>query len=139
MEQEKNHAFADQPVTISENEKVTTAAKVMHEMKIGCLIVVNQQQSMVGILSERDILRWTATARPESYGARAKDIMSRQIVACEIGASSEEMRNMMTCHKIRHLPIVEKGVPIGVISIRDLPIQKQPAGLLGKIAQLFIH
>jgi CBS domain-containing protein len=107
-------------ITVGQHERVTIAAQVMHENGVGCLVVVGDDQIMVGIVSERDILRWISTGTPESFSAKVKDIMATHVVACAPGTSIEEAHRLMVLHGIRHLPVVEDWIAVGMISSRDV-------------------
>lgn len=106
--------------TIGQNDRVTQAAKVMHANGVGCLAVVDDRGMLVGIVSERDILRWVGTGTPASFGQRVSDIMTTNVVSCDTGVSLEQAGRLMHQHGIRHLPIVENGRPVGMISARDV-------------------
>ncbi|MDD4891357.1 MAG: CBS domain-containing protein [Phycisphaerae bacterium] len=107
-------------VTIRQGDRVTEAAKIMHVNGVGCLAVVDDTALMVGIVSERDILRWIGTGDPDSFSQRVGDIMTTNVVFCNAAVSLEQARYLMHRNGIRHLPIVENGRPVGMISARDL-------------------
>ena len=106
--------------TIGQDDRVTQAARVMHANRVGCLAVLGDHEALVGILSERDILRWLSTGTAQSFSARVKDIMTRQVVTCAPGITQEDALRLMVQHRIRHLPVVENGRLVGMISSRDL-------------------
>lgn len=107
-------------VTISMNARVTMAAQIMHQNRVGCLVVVDDDGDLVGVVSERDILTWVSAASPSSYSAQVADIMTTNVITCTAETSPEEAREIMVRHRIRHLPMVEGGKPVGMLSIRDL-------------------
>lgn len=107
-------------ITISQYSRVTEAAKVMHEARVGCLVAVDDGGQMVGILSERDILDWISCATPSTYMQRVCDVMTRDVLTGEPGMSLDAARERMTANGIRHLPLVHRGVPVGMISLRDV-------------------
>ena len=106
--------------TVSAGARVTKAAWIMVENGIGSLVVVNEFHEVVGIVTERDILRWTSAATPESHFAKVSDIMSDEVITCGPDAPLEEAHRIMAQHRIRHLPVVDDGKPVGMISVRDV-------------------
>ncbi len=107
-------------VTVYQHQRVTKAAQVMQEHRVGCLVVVDEQEKMVGIVSERDILKWVASASPTSFRQRVEDIMTRNVVYVSPNTPACDARQLMQQNNIRHLPIVDNGRPVGVLSIRDV-------------------
>ena len=107
-------------ITIHAEQRVSSAARVMTDNHVGCLVVVDGQEAMVGIVTERDILRWVGNASPETYSALVGDIMATEVVSCEPGTPIEEAHRIMVEHGVRHLPIVEDGAPVGILSSRDV-------------------
>jgi CBS domain-containing protein len=107
-------------VTILQHERVSEAARRMYENRIGCLVVVDDGGCLVGIISERDILGWVGKATPETYRQRVLDVMAREVVTGEPGIGLQEAQERMSRNGIRHLPLVSKGIPVGMVSLRDV-------------------
>ena len=108
-------------VTIGPNETILAAIHKLIEHDRGSLPVCNNKGELVGIISERDIVR-KALTRPDAsmQKLRVKDVMSTQII---IGSPDDDLSYaiiVMKEKKIRHLPIVDKLKVIGMISMRDL-------------------
>jgi len=110
----------DNLLTISENSTATEATKKMNEYNVGCLVVLDSTGKFTGVLSERDMLvKILAESRcPDKI--LTKDIMSINPVFCKSDTTIAKVELLMAEHKIRHVPIVEKGIPIGMISSRDV-------------------
>ncbi|HOJ26608.1 MAG TPA: CBS domain-containing protein [Candidatus Saccharicenans sp.] len=104
--------------TISPEATVYEALKIMADKDIGALIVVENDQ-VVGIISERDYARKVMLRGKSSLDTPVKDIMSTEIYYVEPEVSAEECMALMTEKRIRHLPVMENGKLIGVISIGD--------------------
>lgn len=104
--------------TISPEATVYEALKIMADKDIGALIVVQNDQ-VVGIISERDYARKVMLRAKSSLDTPVKDIMSTEIYYVEPEVSAEECMALMTEKRIRHLPVMENGKLIGVISIGD--------------------
>ena len=113
-------AHSCEVVTVSQLDRVTDAARIMHDHRVGCLVVLDDAETMVGVVSERDILCWISLATPEAYFQRVRDIMTADVVSASAGTPLEEARELRMANGVRHLPVLENGTPVGMISIRDL-------------------
>jgi diguanylate cyclase (GGDEF)-like protein/putative nucleotidyltransferase with HDIG domain len=111
-------------VTVRQNESITAAAAKMLNEKIGCLIVVDDNGKLTGLLTERDISNWVAETPDSIDKIPVSQIMTSQIISCPPGTATDKARELMNSHKIRHLPIVEDGVAVEILSIRDLMQQQ---------------
>jgi len=107
-------------LTIEADANVVTAAKRMCENQIGCLLVVDSARRAKGIVTERDILNRVVARTANPAAVRVRDIMTASLVSCRLDTPISTARRMMAEHNIRHLPIVEDGVPQGMISSRDI-------------------
>lgn len=106
-------------VTVEETETVLEAVRVLVARNIGSLVVTEGPRPK-GILTERDILRLTSRA-PEALGSiRVGEAMTRDMITATPDDRLREMMDTMTENRIRHLPVVEDGRLVGIISIGDL-------------------
>jgi CBS domain-containing protein len=99
--------------------KLSAAIKMLGERKIGAVLVMSQGR-VEGILSERDIVRVLG-----ERGARVLDepvsvVMTRKVVSCRQSDTVASIMEMMTIGKFRHLPVVDEGMVVGLISIGDI-------------------
>jgi CBS domain-containing protein len=95
-------------------------AKLLHANSIGAMPVCELGMRMVGIVSERDLVRtFATTAWSELQHLRARDIMTTQVVTCSPDDTMQTAQALMRRHHIRHVPVVEAGRVIGTLSIRD--------------------
>ena len=95
---------------------------VVHRMKlerIGAVVVSPDGKSIVGILSERDILRALAEHGAALLELKAEDLMTREVTTCGREDTLQNVMARMTHHRIRHLPVVEQGELVGIVSIGD--------------------
>ena len=100
---------------------ISNAALLLSDQSIGVAAVIDQEDGMVGILSERDITRGLAEYGAELVNLRVDQLMTRKIVSCTPDTSIEDAIDLMHDNGIRHLPVVEDGNHlIAMISIRDL-------------------
>ena len=109
-------------IAISQYERIVDAARLMHENRVGCLVVATDEsdETMVGVISERDILGWISNATPATYFQQIREIMTRDIVSCQPDTPASESLAQMKRHHMRHMPIVEDGKAVGMLSVRDL-------------------
>ena len=98
---------------------VTTALALLAEHNIGALIVVDDRNLPVGILSERDIIRRLA-ADPSATEKRVTDLMTRDVVTGTPADDIEAVLQLMTSRHFRHLPIIDEGALVGMVTIGDL-------------------
>ncbi|MHC4455705.1 MAG: diguanylate cyclase [Planctomycetota bacterium] len=110
----------DNLLTIKENTTVAEAARKMSDNHIGCLVVFDAKDKFIGVLSERDMLSKVLATSLSPDNVLVKDIMTTKPISCKMEASISEAEQLMAEHKIRHIPIIEKGKPIGMVSSRDL-------------------
>jgi len=101
------------------NESVMSALRMMADKDIGCVLVM-QGEAIAGIVSERDCARRVVLAEKPADTTRISEIMVRSVITADLSHTFADCLRLMHQHKIRHLPVVENGRPITVISIRDL-------------------
>ena len=101
-------------------ETVLTATQRMNEHSIGALLVMDQGR-LVGIFTERDVLRRVVAAEVAPATVRVGDVMTTNIACCTTDTSIDDVRNIFKQHRVRHLPVVNaQGDVQGLISIGDL-------------------
>jgi CBS domain-containing protein len=106
-------------VTISHSSNVLDAVRVMVDRNIGSLVVMEGQRP-VGIVTERDVLRFTAGAPESLTEVGLTEIMTRDMITAEPRDRLAAMMDVMTEKRIRHLPVIESDRLVGIISIGDL-------------------
>ena len=105
--------------TIGPAAPVVDALRLMAEKNIGALVVVDNE-AIVGIVSERDYARKVTLMSRSSADTPLRDIMSTAVVFVRPEHSSEQCMALMTEHRLRHLPVVQGGTLLGIVSIGDL-------------------
>jgi CBS domain-containing protein len=106
-------------VTISPERTVPEAVQLLVEHNIGGVVVMDGG-SLVGILTERDILRLTARSPGTMSGLTVAEAMTRTVVTGSADDDMVDVMGLMTDHRIRHLPILDQGRLSGIVSIGDL-------------------
>ena len=107
-------------LTIDKNEQISTLASLLKKHNIGCLIVLDTDaNNPVGIVSERDLVKNFKEILNREISL-VKDIMTSNIISCDLSVSSKELMEVMTKKKIRHLPIIDNHKLLGIVSIGDV-------------------
>jgi CBS domain-containing protein len=99
--------------------KLSAAIKTLAERKIGALLVMDKGH-IEGILSERDIVRVLSERGASVLDEPVSNVMTRKVVSCRQSDTVSGIMEMMTLGKFRHLPVVEDGKVVGLISIGDV-------------------
>ena len=106
-------------VTIAGDAPVRSAVALLVANNIGALVVVDAAGAPQGILSERDIIR--ESSRDDGlYERRTADVMTRTVVYGSLGDDVDAVLHAMTTHHFRHLPILDNGALVGIVSIGDV-------------------
>jgi CBS domain-containing protein len=105
--------------SISPEAPVIDAIRMMAERRVGALLVM-EGACLAGILSERDYARKIVLQGRSSKDTPVRDIMSAEVVSVSPQHNTDQCMQLVTDSRIRHLPVVEDGQVIGVISIGDL-------------------
>jgi CBS domain-containing protein len=113
----------------SKGRAVTTArpetslkdiAEKLAVKKIGAIVIVGEGGRVAGIISERDLVRVIADKGPQALMLTASDVMTRSVVTCEEAHTLDELMEIMTSGRFRHVPVVESGALVGLVSIGDV-------------------
>jgi len=107
-------------VKITQDSKIAAAASTMTEAKIGALLVEDGAGKIVGILSERDIVRGMGPHGADLHDVEVSELMTRNLIRCSPSDTVNEAMAMMTDRRIRHLPVFDGEELVGFISIGDL-------------------
>ena len=108
-------------ITLQETGTISSAVEKLTEYNIGAIPIINEANELTGILSERDIVKALAK-RPfgKLYESSIKELMTSPVISCDKSILSDSLMELMTKNKIRHVPILEKKKPIGIVSIGDV-------------------
>lgn len=109
-------------VTVTPDTTVSEAAKILKRSRIGALVVSNDGTDVQGILSERDIVNTMAdpTKRTGMLEKPVSNLMTREVLTCELQDTVQKCMALMTDRRVRHLPVIEGDRMIGLISIGDV-------------------
>lgn len=106
--------------TVRPEISLEDAAKVMTARGIGCVVVVDKPGQVAGILSERDIVREIALRGTGRMQARVSEAMTHNVHVCSPDETIDELLGEMTVRRFRHIPVVDHGELVGIVSIGDV-------------------
>lgn len=106
-------------ISVKPSDPVTDAVKLLSEKRIGTVVVSSDGNALDGILSERDIVREIGNRGVGCLTGPVSDMMTAKIVTCTPSHTALEVLEMMTEGRFRHLPVMDDGKMIGLISIGD--------------------
>ena len=108
-------------ISISENKTIYNAIELLAKNNIGALPVLNNKMELCGIISERDIIRQISNNLYINFKkSYIKSIMTTLVITINKNIRSEDIMDIMSKNKIRHIPIVENKLLIGIVSIGDV-------------------
>ena len=101
-------------------ETVAAAARLLNYQRIGAVLVRDAKDNVVGVISERDIIRGIAVNGARALDMEVRELMTREVVSCKPTDTISEVMRVMTTRRFRHLPVMEDGALKGMISIGDV-------------------
>lgn len=106
--------------TVTPDDTLAAVAAMLHTRGVGAFVVTNRAGGLAGIISERDIIRALAVGGEGVMLKPASDYMTRDVIVAQPSERVEDLLNRMTDRRIRHLPVMDGGHLIGIVSIGDL-------------------
>jgi CBS domain-containing protein len=106
--------------TIVPDKTLGEAASLLSQHKIGALVVIGADRRVTGILSERDIVKAVSAGGAAALEEKISARMTREVVTCGPHDTMAELMGRMTAGRFRHLPVIENGRLVGIISIGDV-------------------
>jgi CBS domain-containing protein len=107
-------------VTVKPDAALSEAIGKLVNHKIGALPVCDFKGKLVGIVSERDILKWIHRGNIETGNTRVRDVMTREVILGDPEDDIENILKAMTEKGVRHLPVMSGGAVVGILSLRDV-------------------
>ena len=106
--------------TLTDKDTLKTASERFQKYNVGAMPVLNEEnKTVIGILSERDLARHICRDEFKS-GLLVNEIMTKNIISCNLNNSVTELMEIISSHKIRHIPIIEEKKLLGIVSIGDV-------------------
>ena len=113
-----------QVVTVTPEQTLASVASILTENRIGAAPVVDHSGRLVGIISERDLVRGIAERGPAALSMPNQQLMTKEVSTCAPGDQVVTLMEVMTNRRIRHLPVVQGGGLAGIVSIGDVVKQR---------------
>lgn len=123
--------------TVFPNQTIKEAVQLMESHNVGGLVVLNRAGEIQGILTERDLIRYAAKENP-SFSTQVKFIMTTKVIIGVLQDDIDAVAHTMTEKRFRHLPIVEDGKLVGILSIGDV-VKAQRDRYVGELQTLQIQ
>jgi CBS domain-containing protein len=133
MSQTVEQIMTTNPRTVNADDTVLQAAQVMRDNDIGDVIVVDDGQ-VTGIVTDRDIAVRAVAEGRDPGSTTVGEIATTGVQAIEPDASVDDALSKMREHDIRRLPIVKNGRPVGIVSLGDLAVEREPDSTLADIS-----
>ncbi|MCA0274700.1 MAG: CBS domain-containing protein [Proteobacteria bacterium] len=110
--------------TIGPNVQLSEAVRTLAEHRIGALVVTNGDRKIVGILSERDVVRVIGKEGAAALDKSVRDVMTPKVKICNESHTVNQVMEIMTNGRFRHLPVERDGYLYGIVSIGDVVKQR---------------
>ena len=109
----------DSVFTVGPSDTIAAVAALLNSRRVGALVVLDAER-VVGIVSERDVVRAVADAGAAALGQPVSGVMTRDVLFAQSGETVDSLLSRMTDRRIRHLPVCQKDRLVGIVSIGDL-------------------
>ena len=107
-------------VTTTKDNSLLDIAKLLAQHGIGCIVIEGDNGKVAGIVSERDLIRAIGQAGAKVLKEPVSDFMTKTVVTARETDTIDRLMSEMTTHRFRHMPVVERGRLIGLVSIGDV-------------------
>ena len=111
-------------ITVQADAPIAEAVRALNQHRIGAVVAVAKNGAVAGILSERDVVRNLGDDPGALMKRPVSDIMTTKVISCGRATGVSELMEQMTRYRIRHIPIVEDGELVGIVSIGDVVKRK---------------
>jgi len=123
------------PLTVDVSARVSDAAQIMRDYNVGDVMVMRPDGSLCGIVTDRDLTLRVLAAGYDPKQMKVEDVCTDQVSAIDSAQPVAEAVAMMRDHAIRRLPVVDDGRLVGVVSLGDLAMERDPKSALADISE----
>ena len=113
-----------QVVTVAPHQQIASVVRLLVVNRIGAAPVVDEHGRLIGIISERDIIRGLSESGAAVLTHAAEQLMTREVRTCSPTDPIVELMEVMTNQRVRHLPVITNGAMDGIVSIGDVVKQR---------------
>ena len=135
MSQTISQVMTANPRTIQETASIMEAAQIMREDDIGDVIVVRADESVCGIVTDRDLVVRALAEGADPRSATLVDVCSHEVVSISSGDPVDQALPLMREHNIRRLPVIDGSRLVGIVTLGDLAVERDPKSALADISK----
>ncbi|MGH7337902.1 MAG: CBS domain-containing protein, partial [Myxococcota bacterium] len=121
------------PIMLSERQTATDAAKMMQECDVGDVLVCDEDGRLRGIVTDRDLVV-RCLAEGQNGSTSLRDLCTSDITTLSPDATVDDAVSLMSDRAVRRIPVVENGELVGIVSLGDLALERDPESALGQIS-----
>jgi CBS domain-containing protein len=133
MVQKVHEVMTDAPVTVTSQTTLTDAARLMREHDIGDVLVMDDSQ-LSGILTDRDIVVRAVADAHDPDATTVGEVCSRDLIDVSPNDDADRVLLLMRARSLRRVPVVEEGRVVGILSLGDMAVERDPQSVLADIS-----
>lgn len=130
-----NEVMTKDPLSVAEDAPVSEAARIMRDANIGDVLVTRPDGSVCGIVTDRDLALDVIAEGADPASMTVRDVCSHRIESVASGDPVDRAVSMMRDQAIRRLPVIDDGELVGIVSLGDLAMERDPSSALADISQ----
>jgi CBS domain-containing protein len=135
MSQTISQVMTPDPWTVQEQAPIREAARIMRDADIGDVIVVRSDGSVCGIITDRDLVVRAVAEGADANTAPVADVCMHSVVSISSGDPVDQALPLMREHNIRRLPVIDDSRLVGIVTLGDLAIERDPNSALADISK----
>jgi len=135
MQQTVRQVMTPDPYTVRESSPVNEAARIMRDQNIGDVIVTSDDGSVCGIVTDRDLTLSVIAEDRDPTSMTVGDVCGHRVESIGSSEPVDEAVALMRNHAIRRLPVVDAGQLVGIVSLGDLAMERDPRSALADISE----
>lgn len=135
MAQTISQVMTPDPWTVQEGAPIQEAARIMRDADIGDVIVLRGDESVCGIVTDRDLVVRAMAEGADSRTATVADVCQHSVVSISSGDPVDQALPLMREHNIRRLPVIDDSRLVGIVTLGDLAIERDPNSALADISK----
>ena len=135
MSQTISQVMTPDPWTVQEQAPIREAARIMRDADIGDVIVVRSDGSVCGIITDRDLVVRAVAEGADANTAPVSDVCMHSVVSISSGDPVDQALPLMREHNIRRLPVIDDSRLVGIVTLGDLAIERDPNSALADISK----
>jgi CBS domain-containing protein len=135
MSQTISQVMTPDPWTVQEQAPIREAARIMRDADIGDVIVVRSDGSVCGIITDRDLVVRAVAEGADANTALVADVCMHSVVSISSGDPVDQALPLMREHNVRRLPVIDDSRLVGIVTLGDLAIERDPNSALADISK----